>query len=325
LTLTVHDFTIMSAFPAGWDVITNNASYVFGKGGLTVTPTGIGPHWMFAAQIPAGGMPVIRLRVATPPPSKFYLGWMAQGNSFGTAYFGVKIEETGELVAHAGLTDNASGIIYNLSEIKAVYVQRPTSTEIKLCIELIDGTLNIHVLSMPAAGGYNLDQGNVGFLVYVKDSPSQVVLSHFVLSSQQLIAHAFMDPKRALVDLLSENWAEKMVDFTPKFSTDWYDRKEEMPQVVVSHIITPSRFLGIGQTPKRFDGDYAIDVWSKGDNTKRWKMIREIDRILLERQADPGIDLDFIQVSNWRDLDEVNVTPKIYRSQILVRLLYFKA
>lgn len=325
MTLTVHDFTTMSSFPVEWDVYTNNTSYAFGKGGLTVTPTGTGYHWMFAAQIPASGMPVIRLRIATPPPSKFYLGWMAQGHSFGTAYFGVKIEETGELVAHAGETDQASGITYNLSQIKAVYVQKPTSTEIKVCIELTDGTLDIHVLSMPAAGGYNLDEGNVGFLVYVKDWPSKLVLSHLALSSQQLIAHAFRDPKRALVNLLSDNWAEKMVDFTPRFSTDWYDRKEDMPQVVVSHIITPSRFLGIGQTPKRFDADYAIDVWSKGDNAKRWKMIGEIDRILLEKQNDPGTDLDFVQVSNWRDLDEVDVTPKLFRSRLHVRLLYFKS
>lgn len=178
---------------------------------------------------------------------------------------------------------------------------------------------------MPPAGGYNLDEGNVGFLVYVNDWPSKLVLNHLVLSSQQLVAHAFMDPKRALVDLLSENWAEKMVDFTPKFSTDWYDHKEDMPQVVISHITTPARFLGIGQTPRRLDADYAIDVWSKGDNAKRWKMIKEVDRILLEKQHSPGTDLDFVQVSSWRDLDEVDVTPKIYRSQIMVRLLYFKS
>ena len=133
------------------------------------------------------------------------------------------------------------------------------------------------------------------------------------------------DPKITLMNLLKEDWDEATVGFKPKFSTDWYDRKEEMPQVVVSHVITPVRFLGIGQTPRRFDGDYAIDVWSKGDNDKRWKMSEEVDRIILAKQDSPGTDLNFVQVSNWRDLDEVDVTPKIYRSQIMIRLLYFKS
>lgn len=329
MTLTVHDFTAMTSFPGGWEIVTNNVSYAFGKGGLTVSTSGTGAHWMFADEIPASGMPVVRLRLASPLPTVAgatagtQLGWMAQGANMGTAAFGVRIDgDTGELIAHAGASENASGITYELSEIKAVYVQRPTSAEVKVAVELLDGTLDVHVLEMPSTT-YSMRNDAVGFLVYVPDAPSELVLSHVVLSSQQLIVHAFTDPKRALAKLLSDGWAEKMVDFTPKFSTDWYDRKEETPQVVVSHITTPTRFLGIGQTPRRFDGEYAVDVWSKGDNAKRWKMIKEVDRIIAENQNSPGTDLDFLQVSNWRDLDEVEVTPKIYRSQLLVRLLYF--
>jgi len=331
MTVTAHDFTEMTSFPTGWEIYTNNVAYEFGKGGLTITPTGSGYHWMFADEIPASQIQVVKLRLATPLPNVAgltagtQLGWMAQGANMGTASFSLRINgNTGELIAHAGASQKASGITYALTEIKAIYVQRPTQTEMKVAIELLDGTLNVHVLEMPSTT-YTMRNDAVGFLVYVADAPSTLVLSHLCLSPQQMIEHAFMDPKRALVNLLSENWAEKMVDFTPKFSTDWYDRKEEMPQIMVSHVVTPSRFLGIGQTPRRFDANYAIDVWSKGDNAKRWKMVKEVDRIIAEKQRNLGTDLDFVQVSNWRDLDEVDVTPKIYRSQILVRLLYFKS
>jgi len=136
------------------------------------------------------------------------------------------------------------------------------------------------------------------------------------------------DPKVTLLNLL-KNWNEGNVGFIPKFNADWYDRKEEMPQVVVSRVIEVPRRLGLSDNPttaqRRVNSTYAIDVWSKGDNAKRWKMIQEVDRIILAKCNAVGGDLDFAEVSSWRDLDEVDVTPKIYRSQILVGLLYFKS
>lgn len=325
----IHDFTKMSAFPGTWEVVTNNVSYAFGLGGLTITSTGSGYHWMFVDEIPAhylwcADKKTLKLNFASPPVDKVFLGWMAQGENFGNAWFGLRINEDGELLAHAGIADWESGIFYTLSEIKAIYVQLPSADKLKVAIEKSNGDLQSYLLDLPDTT-YTLDTKQAGFLIYVKDPPSKVILSFLTLSSRQLTTHAFTDPKKRLVDLLSAKWLEKEAGFTPKFSTDWYDRKEEMPQVVVSHMITPSRFLGIGQTPKRFDANYTIGVWSKGDNEKRNKMIHEIDRILKENFDALGLDIDIAHISSWRDLDEVDVTPKIYRSQILVRLLYFKS
>ena len=84
------------------------------------------------------------------------------------------------------------------------------------------------------------------------------------------------DPKIALLGLLEENWA---LDFEPKFSTDWYEAGERLPQVVVSQILTRPRYLGFSEdhpaAGRRFDGVYAVDVWSKGDQEARWRMLRE--------------------------------------------------
>lgn len=132
------------------------------------------------------------------------------------------------------------------------------------------------------------------------------------------------DPKIALLGLLEENWA---LDFEPKFSADWYEAGERLPQVVVSQVLTRPRFLGFSEdhpaAGRRFDGVYAVDVWSKGDQEARWRMLREADRILHERCEEPGEGLEWIEASSWRDLDEGDTHPRLYRSRLTVEVLYY--
>ncbi|MCW3978409.1 MAG: hypothetical protein NWF12_01550 [Candidatus Bathyarchaeota archaeon] len=132
------------------------------------------------------------------------------------------------------------------------------------------------------------------------------------------------DPKITLMQLLENNWG---LEFTPKFSTDWYDGKEKMPQVVVSQVLTRPRFTGFTEDPataeRRFEVTYAVDVWSKGDQTKRQGMIDEVDRIIHSKCDDPGGGLEFAEVSNWRDLDEGDAHPRLYRSRLHVEVLYY--
>jgi len=135
------------------------------------------------------------------------------------------------------------------------------------------------------------------------------------------------DPKITLLSLLSTEWDAEGVGFTPKFSTDWYDPAEEMPQVTVSHVITTQRVLGLSSdlatASRRRNGVYAIDVWTKGEKTFRWKMVEEVTRILKAKCLAPGGDLEFIDVSDWRDLDEPDMSPKIYRSRATLEVLYY--
>jgi len=132
------------------------------------------------------------------------------------------------------------------------------------------------------------------------------------------------DPKIALLMLLEENWA---LDIEPKFSTDWYEAGERLPQVVVSQVLTRPRYLGFSDdhpsARRRFDGVYSVDVWSKGDQAARWKMLRETDRILQEHCEEPGEGLEWIEASSWRDLDEGETHPRLYRSRVTVEVLYY--
>jgi hypothetical protein len=133
-----------------------------------------------------------------------------------------------------------------------------------------------------------------------------------------------MDIKILLMELLKEGWG---LGFTPKFSTDWYDTKVKTPQVVVSQVLTRPRFTAfsedVSQAERRFEATYAVDVWSLGDQGKRQGMIYEVDRIIHSSCREPGGGLEFIETSNWRDLDEGDVHPRLYRSRLHVEVLYY--
>jgi hypothetical protein len=135
------------------------------------------------------------------------------------------------------------------------------------------------------------------------------------------------DPKITLKELLESQWDEVGVGFTPKFSSDWYDAKEQMPQVVVTQVLTQPQVIGFSVTPptaqRRFEAVYAIDVWSKGDQEKRWRMLKEVDRIIHSKCDAPGGGLEFAEASSWTDLDEGDMHPRLYRSRIRVEILYY--
>lgn len=137
------------------------------------------------------------------------------------------------------------------------------------------------------------------------------------------------DPKKTILSLLMENWNASGVGFTPKFSVDWYEHKEEMPQVIVSRLTENQRYLGLTGDPsaatKRMESLYAVDVWSKESQARRWSMIEEVDRILRESCSTPGGALEFLEVKSWRDVDEVDVSPKLFRTQIIVHVVYNKS
>ena len=73
---------------------------------------------------------------------------------------------------------------------------------------------------------------------------------------------------------------------------------------------------------RRFEAVLAVDVWSDVEE-ERWKMVTEVDAIIQKSRSNPGTGLSYQSVSGWRDLDEVNITPKIYRSRIEVGLTYY--
>ena len=132
------------------------------------------------------------------------------------------------------------------------------------------------------------------------------------------------DVKVLLLNMLKEGWG---LDFEPKFSTDWYEAKSKTPQVVVSQVMTRPRFITFSEDvsvdERRFEATYAVDVWSLGDQERRQRMIDEVDRIIHSRCSDPGGGLEFVEVSGWRDMDEGDMHPRLYRSRVSVEVLYY--
>ena len=132
------------------------------------------------------------------------------------------------------------------------------------------------------------------------------------------------DPKTTILDLIEAGWT---LTWSPTFSADWFDRAASMPQVIVTHIRTHSEFTGLSENPssasRRFTGVYAVDVWSDGDEEKRWQMVDEVDRIIASKCDSPGGSLTFIEATGTRDLDEGSIHPRLYRSQITIEVLYY--
>ena len=130
------------------------------------------------------------------------------------------------------------------------------------------------------------------------------------------------DPRVALKTLIEGHWS---LDPKPTVTTDWYEAEAESSQVTVSHVLTRPEALGFspspGEAPRRFRAVYAVDVWSRDQET-RFRMLREVDRIIHAQSMAPGGGLEFAEVSDWRDLDEAG-QPRLYRSQLRVEVLYY--
>jgi len=132
------------------------------------------------------------------------------------------------------------------------------------------------------------------------------------------------DPKLALLGLLESGWR---LPWEPSFSADWFDNKASPQQVVVTHLHTRSRPLGFhgepGPPPRWFQGVYLVNLWSVGDEERRWEMVGEVDRILSGLWGSPVGGFEAVGVSGFRDLDEPGGHPRVYRSQVTVEVDYF--
>ena len=132
------------------------------------------------------------------------------------------------------------------------------------------------------------------------------------------------DPKLTILTLLEDGWNQP---WTPNFTADWYDQQINDPQIIITHLNTRTQPTGFTENPsqseKRHQAVYMINVWSTGDETRRWTMIDEVERIINSKCDTPGGDLEFIEVSGFRDLDELDTHPRLYRSQLTLEVLYY--
>jgi hypothetical protein len=132
-----------------------------------------------------------------------------------------------------------------------------------------------------------------------------------------------VDPKLTILGLLKDNWS---LATEPRFSSDWYNEKLSLPQVTVTHVITnPSFFAFSNDLPnadRRIQGFYNVDVWSL-DQEERWQLLMEVDRVMKSFVSIPGGGLELLEVTSWRDQNEGDVDPPIFRSQLRLEVLYY--
>jgi len=130
------------------------------------------------------------------------------------------------------------------------------------------------------------------------------------------------DPRVTLKTLIEEHWS---LAPQPVVSADSDEAEAEQNQITVSHVLTRPEAVGFSPAPseslRRFRAVYAVDAWSMEQET-RFKMLREVDRIIHAQCTSPGGGLEFADVSDWRDLDEAG-PPRLYRSQLRLEVLYY--
>ena len=131
------------------------------------------------------------------------------------------------------------------------------------------------------------------------------------------------DPRIALRNLLAQHGWQDAASFIPVISIGWFDAQLSPPQITIGHSSTTVRNPMVDSKVRRFEAVLVVDVWSDVEE-ERWKMVTEVDNAIQKSHSNPGTDPSFQRVSAWRDLDEVNVAPKIYRSRVEVGLTYYK-
>ncbi len=134
------------------------------------------------------------------------------------------------------------------------------------------------------------------------------------------------DPRVTLKKLIEDSWS--LGDLPVKVSTEWYDAKEEMPQVTVGHTLTTPEYIGLSDdirnALRRYRCVYTLDAWVKGSQEIRYRVVQEIKRIIGFHCNVAGGNLEFLEVSDWRDLDEPTYAPRLLRSQVRVEVLYYE-
>jgi hypothetical protein len=110
--------------------------------------------------------------------------------------------------------------------------------------------------------------------------------------------------------------------FVPTVSVGWFDAYLSPPQITIGHVSTTPRNAVVDSRVRRYDAVLVVDLWSDVEE-ERWKMVTQVDAIIQKFRSNPGTGLSYQSVSGWRDLDEANITPKIYRSRIEVDLTYY--
>jgi hypothetical protein len=142
------------------------------------------------------------------------------------------------------------------------------------------------------------------------------------------------DPLISLYAALLAQWGGGIVPAVGaiRFSTGWYDKDLDTPQITVTEVSTLDRPLELGYGTVRVDAVYQVDIWvtiqratAEGPTlakTYKWAMRQEVKRILKANVTGLGGTKLMILRDLGRSLDEPEATPPILRFSQNVAVIY---
>ena len=143
------------------------------------------------------------------------------------------------------------------------------------------------------------------------------------------------DPSITIMKHLKDNWTltNDLAVGNIRFSTGWYDRKFEAPQVTVTLLWERDVVLGLGYTKHGVEAIYEINIWvkvlkggtGKGPGlAKKWRwQIKQHIKDILKPSLEDLTDLKYTVLDQvGRAFVEPNETPPILRHSLPVYVEY---
>jgi hypothetical protein len=134
-----------------------------------------------------------------------------------------------------------------------------------------------------------------------------------------------MEPTMTILKAIKDNWSltGDLATASVNFSTGWYDKSKDTPQVTVTETSAKDQPLAMGYAKIRVTSTFAADVWvtsqkgtAKGIGKAKdykWAMRKEVRRILKPNVV--GLyGIKYVILNGvGRSLDEESATPPILR------------
>lgn len=142
------------------------------------------------------------------------------------------------------------------------------------------------------------------------------------------------DPLITIFAKLKTDWGVLIVPVEAdiRFSTGWYDKDIDTPQITVTEVVSSDTPLDLGYSTVRVNAIYQIDIWvtiSRATDAGpqlakeyKWAMRQEVKRILKANHV--GLtDIELLILNDTgRSLDEPDSTPPLLRFSQLVGVVY---
>lgn len=141
---------------------------------------------------------------------------------------------------------------------------------------------------------------------------------------------SFEDPKTTLMNLIKNNITlKKDDDITPAtvhVSQEWFNSqlfKDFDAQITIGLADGSMEKLNVGGSWVRYNDRYCLTGWSV-DKTgitgkeMRWKIRREIERIIRANRRNPGGSLSFVDVRSVSENEDANFKPPYWKVEVRV-------